>query len=174
MNDAYYSWLIGLIGDNYIQINYQNLLWKLFRTEFIWELDYDRNRAEDGLYLRQSYVRQGGFVENMDDFNRPCTLLEMMVALARRAEDDIMHDPEMGDRSGVWFWNMMENLGLDIYDDYHWYESEVSEILNKFLHHRYGKDGKGGAFPMRSKTRDLRKTDLWWQMNAWLEENYAF
>ena len=168
MNDAYFCWLTGLIGDRYIVENYQKLLWKLFCTEYIWELDYDRNRAADGLYLRQIYVNSGGLSIRSDN----CSVLEMMVALARKAEFDIMHDPDYGDRSREWFWTMLQNLGLDIYDDWHWFESEVDRILDIFLHRRYERSGVGGAFPVHKICRDMRQTDLWWQMNAYLEEHY--
>ena len=180
MNDAYFCWLIRLVGDGYIEGNYQKLLWKLYVTDYIWELDYDRNRAADGVFLRKIFKREyGEFAYNFGNFGdanggqeRPCSVLEMMVALARKAENDIMHDPDFGDRSSQWFWTMLENLGLDVYDDYHFFEEEVDRILDIFLHRRYENNGSGGAFPIRNRTRDLRKTDLWWQMNAYLEEHY--
>lgn len=169
MDDAYFRWLIGLIGDEYIERNYQKLLWKLYSTDYIWELDYDRNRAADGLFLRRLFTQETRIVVP----DKCCTMLEMMVALARKAEDDIMHDPDYGDRTGYWFWTMIQNLGLDIYDDSYFFEPEIDRILDVFMHHRYDKNGSsGGAFPVRTKTRDLRKTDLWWQMNSYLEENF--
>ena len=169
MNDAYFCWLIGLIGDEYIERNYQKLLHKLYSTEYIWELDYDRNRAADGLFLRRIFTQETGI--SMPNDGR-CTMLEMMIALAKKAEDDIMHNPDYGDRSGYWFWTMIQNLGLDMYDDSYFFESEVDRILDIFVHRRYEINGSGGAFPVHNKARDLRKTDLWWQMNAYLEENF--
>ncbi len=167
MIDAYFSWLTGLIGSEYIRQNYQKLLWKLYQTDYIWELDHDENRASDGLYLRREF---GQYV----DPYKKCSVLEMMIALARRAENDIMHDPDYGDRSGKWFWTMLQNLGLDTYDDMHFYEREVDRILDIFIHRRYDRNGTGGAFPVSHISRDLRDTDLWWQMNAYLEENFPF
>lgn len=176
MEDAYYSWLVGLIGDNYVAQNYQKLLWKLYATDYIWELDYDRNRAADGLYLRREYGTETGVFMDILLQNKNCSVLEMMVALARRAEHDIMHDPDYGDRSGLWFWTMLQNLGLDIYDDWNWYENEVNRILDVFLHRRYERSGAGGAFPCHftngSGAPDLRSVDLWRQMNTYLEEHY--
>ena len=172
MEDAYFCWLTGLIGDDYIQQNYQRLLRKLYVTDYIWELDYDRNRAQDGLYLRNEFGQESGIDIGPILNNKKCSILEMLVALARRTEYDIMHDPNYGDRSGQWFWTMMQNLGLDVYDDWHWFESEVDRILDVFLHHRYERNGTGGAFPVHGTSRDLRSTDLWWQMNAYLEEHY--
>lgn len=176
MNDSYFCWLVGLIGDQYIEMNYQKLLDKLYRTVYIWELDYDKNRAVDGLYLRREFMDQGGFWNGCGVADQDCSVLEMMVALARRAEHDIMYDPEIGDRTGLWFWTMIENLHLDIYDDFHWFEDEVNRILDVFLHHKYEENGHGGAFPTQKVTHkvthDLRKTDLWWQLNVYLEEHF--
>lgn len=173
MNDAYFCWLVGLIGDEYIERNYQKLLSKLYSTEYVWELDYDGNRAADGMFLRNIFAKEMGIVLDFGDWNERCSMLEMMIALARKAEDDIMYNPDYGDRTGYWFWTMIQNLGLDIYDDGYFFENEVDRILDIFMHHRYAKNGsEGGAFPVRTKTQDLRKTDLWWQMNSYLEENF--
>ena len=172
MENAYYSWLVGLIGDDYVAGNYQKLLWKLFTTDYIWELDYDRSRAADGLYLRREYSRASGIVIDIVMQNRNCSMLEMLVALARKAEYDIMHDPDYGDRSGQWFWTMLQNLGLDIYDDWHYFENEVDRILDVFLHRRYERSGVGGPFPVVGCHTDLRSKDLWYQMNAYLEAHY--
>lgn len=182
MKSTYFRWLLGLV-DNYFGGNYQKLLWKLFETEFKWELEYDGNRAADGINLRRIFCQEVGLdvdiftsgIGNGRDnewFFRPCSVLEMMVGLAKRAEDYIMHDPEYGDRTSVWFWEMMANLGLDNFDDFHYFDAEVDKILYFFMYRKYGPNGIGSAFPIRKKTRDLRQTDLWWQMNAYLEERY--
>lgn len=176
MSDAYFCWLKRLIGDGYFEENYQKLLWKLYTTVFFYELDYDRNRAADGVYLRKNFLREfridGPEAVNFEE-GSPCSVLEMMVALARKAEDDIMHDPEIGDRTGHWFWVMLENLGLDIYDDIGYNEASVDRILYVFMHHQYAPNGgAGGMFSVRKSCRDMRKTDLWWQLNAFFEENY--
>lgn len=173
MPDSYFCWLTGLIGDGYIEENYKKLLWKLYTTDFVYELEYDRNRAADGVFLRKIFAREMGFdIVNLQ-VNKPCALLEMMIALARDAEDNIMHDPDLGDRTGHWFWVMLENLNLDIYDDYNYNEQSVNYILDVFLHHKYAPNGgNGGMFPIRKCCRDMRKTDLWLQLNAYFEENY--
>ena len=172
MHEAYFSWLVGLIGDDYIQKNYQKLLWKLYSTDYVWELIYDKNRAADGLLLRRDYSNETGYNVDILLRGKPCSVLEMIIALAKEAEDSIMHDPIFGDRTRTWFWSILQNLGLDVYDDYNWYEQEVDRILFIFLHRRYEKNGSGGAFPMRQKSIDIRDKDLWWQMNAYLEERF--
>ena len=182
MNDAYFHWLCGLIGD-YFRGNYQKLLWKLYRTNFVWELEYDENRAADGLFLRKIYCQEVGWYDNSQSLappfgsreewlESPCSVLEMMIALAKKAEDFIMYNPEIGNRTSVWFWQMLENLGLDVYDDIHFFPAEIDRILDIFLHRKYDSHGNGSAFPIQNCCRDLRKTDLWWQLNAYLEERY--
>ena len=84
-----------------------------------------------------------------------------------------MHDPEIGDRTSRWFWEMMVNLGLDIYDDYGYIESNVDHILYTFMHHQYASNGRaGGMFSVRKSGLDMTKTDLWLQLNLYFEENF--
>lgn len=166
---AYFCWLKRLIGSPYIEENYSCLLNKLFVTDYFYELEYDENRAADGLFLRKKYTQNGGMMLP----NLPCSVLEMMIALAQKAEDDIMHDPDFGDRTGQWFWVMLQNLGLDIFDNIGYDEVRVDKILNVFMHHLYAPNGSfGGMFPCKKCCRDMRKTDIWWQLNAFFEENY--
>lgn len=47
--------------------------------------------------------------------NRPCSVLEMIIALAIRLEEHIMDDPDIGNRTGQWFWDMIVSLGLGFY-----------------------------------------------------------
>jgi hypothetical protein len=169
MNDAYYRWLVDLLDDEYLRTSYQKLLYHLFTTEFIWEIDYDENRAAGGLNLRKLYGKEIGYP--MFSLNCGCTVLEMMIALARKTDSDIMYDPVLGERTRSWFWIMMENLGLDIYDDYSYDPAAVDQILDIFMHHRYRADGVGGMFPCDGIGTDMRKTDLWWQLNQYLIEN---
>lgn len=175
MEDIYYRWLVQILRDDYLATNYQKLLWKLYQTNFYWELEYDGNRAADGKYLRMLFEDETGvrFGVRKIDEDQPCSVLEMMVALARKTEHDIMFNPDYGDRTGKWFWVMMENLGLDTYDDYGYFEENVDRILYVFMHHLYAPNGEeGGMFPNEYVERDLRKTDIWWQINAYLEKNY--
>lgn len=169
MFDDYYQWLVGLLNDDYITGVYQKLLIRMSETEFTWTVDYDSNRASDGLYLRRLYFRETGELFHDDS---PCSVLEMFVALCRRCEDELMYDPELGDRTGHWFWIIMENLGLDIYDDYGFDCDAVDTILERFLDRDYEKNGFGGAFPCVQNVCDFRDKDLWWQLNVYLEENY--
>ncbi len=169
IREDYFRWLVDLLQDDYLRDNYQKLLWKLFTTEFTWIVDYDSNRAKDGLYLRYLFSR---IIDEDFDMEIGCTLLEMMIALARRCDDDIMYDAELGDRSGYWFWVMLENLGLDLDDDFGYNEYSVNRIIDILLNRKYRRNGHGGLFPCDENETDFRKMDIWWQLNSYLNEKY--
>ena len=168
MRKDYFHWLVSLLGDDYLRDNYQRLLWKLFSTEFTWTVPYDENRAKDGLYLRHIFSQE---LDVDFDMDCACTVLEMMLALARRCEDQLTYDPRLGDRTSYWFWAMLENSGLDICDDFGYIEGSVQRILCVVLERRYGCKGEGGLFYARKTTHDFRDIDLWWQLNLWLNEH---
>lgn len=179
MDETYFRWLVDLLGDDYLRNNYRKLFEKLYSTEFVWKIPFDENRAKDGLRLRETFAEEigekwqktgknGYFGAIFDDF-RPCSVLEMLVALAQRGADDILWEPDSEDKTGQLFWEMIENLGLDIYDDFHWFEKEVEHILYDFLERKYGSNGDGNAFVLR--TADPRKMDLWLQLNRYVIES---
>lgn len=169
MLDDYFYWLTGLLNDDYILETYQKLLWRMLETEFTWTVEYDGNRAADGLYLRKLYYRETG---ERDPMERECSVLEMLVAMCRRCEEELMYDPDIGDRTGYWFMVILKNLGLNVYDDYNFDCDSVDTIIQRFLDRDYEMDGVGSAFPCVVFSADIRKKDLWWQMNRFLEENF--
>ena len=172
-SDDYYYWLTDILHDDYLQSNYQKLLKQMLETEFTWSVPYDSNRASDGLYLRKSFEKSTHSPKNNTQ-NVPsnCSVLEMFIAMCVRCEDELMHDPDIGDRTNVWFWNVLENLGLDIYDDFGYDFDAVDTILARFLDRDYEMCGFGGAFYVMDSKIDFRTKDLWWQLNAFLEANY--
>lgn len=167
--EDYYYWLTDLLGDDDIRYSYSKLLWQMLETEFRWSVPYDSNRASDGLYLRKMYSRETGMPLNIDE---GCSVLEMFIAMCKRCEDELMHDPDLGDRTYVWFLCALENLALDYYDDYHYDCDDVDTILCRFLDRDYEMCGFGGAFYVEKSHIDFRKKDLWWQLNAYLEANF--
>ena len=164
--NEYFRWLVELVRDpNTSQMPYWMLLSKLFGTDYIYELEMDSNRAHDGLDLRLQFEEETGYSLYL---NRPCTVLEMMVALAIRCETDIMYIPGKGDRTHIWFWDMIESLGLIGMTDNHYDEVMVKAVMFNFLNRMYEPDGRGGLFYVPGRT-DMRDTEIWYQMNAYLE-----
>lgn len=172
LRETYFAWMRELVAAPRRK-RYTKLLRYLFDTEFYYSIPMDGNRAEDGISLRYHFgtenrVSSAEVSARLDIY--PCSVLEMMVALAQRLEDDIMNDYELGDRTGVWFWQMIENLGLDFADDSGFDISRVEEIICRFLDRRYRYDGKGGLFYIPKPRKDLRSTEIWYQANWYLHD----
>lgn len=171
----YFQWLCGLVHADDPDCSFYSLMRALFDHEFRWFVDNDGNRAEDGELLRDDFIDQNLYID-YSSIGGPCRVLEMLIALAGRIDEDIMWTPD-DDRSIVWFWEMISNLGLDEYDDEHWTEpnsrATVDLILDRWLDRRYRPDGIGGIFPLAGSVEDQRDVEIWYQMNAYFLENYG-
>ena len=82
-----------------------------------------------------------------------------------------MADPDIGNRTGQWFWNMIVNLGLGNMNDSNFSEDFVEKRIEVFLDRNYGKHGEGGLFTVRNSRYDLRNVEIWYQMCWYLDEN---
>lgn len=170
LNDSYFDWMYRLVCRG---PRYRKLLRQLHSTDFTYILPMDGNRAEDGVDLRYRFGYENAYDDRivascLDD--RPCSVLEMMVALAVRCEEHIMDDPDIGNRTGEWFWTMMDNLGLSNMTDNRYDPIMVEEIIQVLLNREYGPDGDGGMFTVRNCARDMRSTEIWYQMCLYLDE----
>ena len=173
----YLQWLISLVTpDIHIQKKYKKVFRIMLKKPFIWTIHNDDNRATDGLNLRLRYSDLRGGVWSKWLSEAPCSMLEMMVGLAVRCEEEIMFDEQFGDRTFEWFWAMMDNSGLlecgisgligrEL-------ETKVERILDRINNRTYAKNGKGGLFLTQLFSEDMRKVEIWYQMNYWLTENF--
>lgn len=166
----YFEWLQELIGgDRFIGDNSFSKLFKcLHDTEFVWIIPIDSNRAEDGIGLRGRFAHENN-IAHYDKLDGPCSILEMMVALSIRCED-IMDDTKYGDRTGQWFWRMINSLGLSGMYDGHFDIDYVEDILDRFLDHEYEPDGHGGLFTVKYYDKDMRYVEIWTQMLWFLDD----
>jgi len=168
--DDYLKWLMGLVD---VPPTYSDLMIHLNSIDFTWLIRNDVNRAADGLNLRARYYDETGTHCTAEVFMHPCSVLEMMVALACRIEDDIMFDPALGNRSSEWFWIMLNNVGLNGMDNRFYDESTVDRVIKTVLNRSYSVDGRGGLFPTRSGGRNQRRIEIWYQMCNFLNENFS-
>lgn len=185
-NREYFEWLCNLV-DGFG--TYYFLMKRLYSKPFYWSVHNDDNREADGMGLRRRYNEEHGYLEwstqivNGEvvnaDLDAPCSVLEMMIALSLRCERDIMNDPSKGDRSAIWFWLMIQNLGLIELTDDKFDENFNEYIDNKIdilLERSYDRYGNGGLFPVKKEPnrylRDQRKVEIWYQMCTWLNQNY--
>lgn len=167
MDRLYFEWLLTIIEYDSVSTNtHDRLLWKMYGTPFYYINDTDENRVFDGLKLRELY--DDYFASVTHDI--PCSVLEVLIALAKRCEEDITEDPDEINQTPKWFWIMIQNLDLLCMDDEHYDEEYVQKVLAIFMNREYGPDGRGSIFYSESKNRDFRKADLWYQMCWYLGE----
>ena len=175
IKNEYLNYLYDIVRDSNHK-DYRMLLNRLYSLPFIPIVDRDSNRCEDGLNLRLYFCEQNNYVEEelYDAIGKDCSVLEMMVALAKRMDDNILWDPDYGDRTSVWFWQMIDNLGLSGCNDAN-YDQETDEMVRHsidiLVSRHFFKDGFGGLFPLKYADRDQRKVEIWYQMQAFLQEN---
>lgn len=179
IEEEYFEWLCKIITNpKYTRHQTHLRLFRyLFEQEFYPIIELDRNRALDGIALRAEFADENGyFAEQVAQAlnNRPCSVLEMMVALSVRCEKHIMQDDDYGDRTRTWFWSMLDCLGLNAMDDSHYDETRVCAIVTVFLNRTYEKNGKGGLFCTRNNDIDMRDLEIWYQMFTYLDEQNLF
>lgn len=174
----YFEWLYSLVyGDNsYSRLSYKKLLLFLHEIDFTYSMDMDRDRALDGIELRHLFGHATGHPKYVIDHelgDKPCSVLEMMVALAYKGEEQIMNDEAYGDRTGQWFWNMIVSLELGSMHDNNFNSSYIYHMVSKFLRREYASNGQGGLFTIDNCKYDLRNIDIWtqymWYLNTVIE-----
>lgn len=159
----YFEWLCRKVCKTTTKINrYSQLLETLHSIEFIYYIPMDANRLRDGEDLRYRFARRFGVEPTF--LSDSCSVLEMLVALAIRCEEQIMDDPEKGNRTSIWFWEMIENLGLHHMTNDNYNEQVVRDVIDCLLERRYDPDGTGGLFTINNCRYDLRKVEIWYQM----------
>ena len=175
LNELYFDWMYRLVrnGKPSTRASYRKLLRSLHSADFTYEIPMDDNRAEDGIDLRYRFGDENHYDDAMiaaylDD--RPCSVLEMMIALAIRCEEHIMDDPDIGDRTGLWFWGMVSNLGLADMSDTKFNFSHVEDAVRRFLDRAYGRNGEGGLFTVKRNRYDMRSVEIWYQMCWYLDK----
>lgn len=182
IENEYFEWLYSIACDGLIEDD-RYTWYKLFKllhdTEFIYSDPFDENRAVDGRYERWSFIlameREKGYPrEWWTDIlpGKPCSVLEMMIRLAKDIENRIMSSTDYGDRTAQWFWEMIRNLGLGGMYDSAFDEEKAKRILDIFMKKEYEPDGRGGLFWIRSdydrwNGADARDYEIWDQANAY-------
>lgn len=168
INLEYFDWLCDKIIQNSEQKSNEKLLKFLFKREYIWVISMDENRAGDGIWLRRQFSLEKNYTEKPLS-GEPCNVLEMLVALSIRIEDDVMYDWEMGDRTGDWFWIMVRNMGLlrsVLWD----------KCIEKFMHRTYKNGGLGCPFYMKNmdekEFEKFKNEEIWNQFLDYLSEKF--
>lgn len=142
----------------------------LYQKEFTWFVHNDDNRVEDGKELREDFLDETGTERDRDWMEQGCSMLEMLIALSRRAAFEADEEPF------EWFWILIDNLELRPFVDEAFtddFNVDVDVILDRVIDRTYEPDGRGGLFPLRHADRDQREVEIWYQLSAYLMENDA-
>lgn len=170
LEKRYFDWMVEKIGG---RRGYESLLRYLFYTPFVYTIPMDGNRYEDGIDLRYRFGAEndisGPEIASEVDYT-DCSLFEVMVAMALRCEEHIMADDDLGDRTPIWFWHMIESLGLmgltdDVFD-----EQVAKFAIDRMYDRGYFPNGEGGLVRVNNTTKDMRRLELWDQMMVYLNE----
>lgn len=170
----YFDWMCDKVSDQpyFRNTSYEVLLKALHQTDFTYTIPLDENRAQDGMDLRWRFANEVDFgmppEQVMDHLEAPCSVLEMMIALSIRCEEHLMDDPDIGDRTGQWFWMMIMNLGLNRLTDERFDYGLFHHRIMIFLNREYHPNGTGGLFVVDGCSQDMRKLEIWYQMALYL------
>ena len=174
IDDLYFEWLYGQIAavtNRNPARSYWSLARQMYSTPFAWFIPNDDNRAEDGKELRYEFHDQTNTPVTQEWMELPCSMLEMMIALARRASFETGLEPLW------WFWKLMDNIELKNYTDIT-YNVAVTQVVDETLarinQRTYRKNGRGGLFPLSHTQKDQTQVELWYQMASYLmDEQYV-
>lgn len=168
IRDEYFEYLYQIVcSDDVTRIAWRRLLWHLFNTPFrISFIQMDVCRIQNGLALRNEFADEcniprdvvWGCLEDLDG-----SVFEVMIALCLSMENNIMASTEYGDRTSLWFWMMIDSLGLNGMNDINYDPETVDYILDCFMDREYGPDGKGSLFYVPNCKKDLRYVEIWYQ-----------
>lgn len=172
------------IGENVLNLpgrelnKYSKLFTKLAEMEFVWLHPRDENRAKDGLKLRREFTNETDLdLDSSSGILPKCTVFEMLAGLARRCEDQLMHNLSYGNRTSEWFFIMIDNLGLSGFTNKNWDSDTDDDIFNAvhtFLYRKYKINGFGGGlFPIKKRGVNQKTEEIWKQMMTFLSENYT-
>lgn len=177
LRNEYLDWLEKKIERRGHDRECSEFLSDLHDVRFVSILPMDDNRALDGLALREEYIEEAGMDEHRAASDEgECSVLEMLIALASRM-DFALYEPDIGTRFTSWFWVFIRNLRLATYDcddrDKERKHHFNKLLINKFLRRRYLPNGLGGIFPLIHPKENQTEVEVWYQMMAYLDENYS-
>lgn len=178
VKDDYFDWLMDIAKPIQGERSWLILMKVLNSTEFEVLVPNDINRCIDGCGLREEFRLCSHYPDYNAIMEQPCSVLELLLSLARTMDFELSGAYAGADRTHFYFWELLENLGLDEYDDLSYAErrgagKDVKQILRKFISRDYDEYGRGGVFPLRHPNRDQRYVELWNQMGSYLQENHV-
>lgn len=179
IDQTYFEWLLKQLNPEGVREGVAHVCNLLYNCEFLRRIELDRNRAVDGITLREEffdvYDEMDFEEEVVDEFmGRECNWLEMMVALARRL--DFLYEGGVEGR----FLEMINNMQLSPLMEFNPHRSlstfefdqaYVDGVTDDINNNRISRDGRGGLFPLsHTPPYDQRESEIWAQQGAYFIE----
>ena len=164
-DQLYYEWLISQIE---IPVNFRKTFDDLFshlhQNEFVWIVPGDDNRCQDARDLRVNFEHL--FPNHELEFKYYVSILEIIIAVSRILEF------VAGGEAPAWAWRLLDNLKLNnFYDPLSENKrAQLQEILERLIWRTYERNGQGGFFPLVFPAEDQTKIEIWYQLNAYVNE----
>lgn len=168
---------------------YGELATYLWSMPFTFDNPMDENRVQDVFEMRERFSDELriSFEDelNLLDANPP-SLFEVMITLADRM-NYILEGRVENASVALFFTELLENLDMLKYDNTYVDEhrdtwiSELDEKVDILINRRYGCDGFGSFFPLKTVTEldifngvDQSKNEIWYQMHHYISQKYPF
>ena len=175
LRELYFQWLLNQVCSYHEKQDYERLFRHLFIVDFRFSIERDENRAADGIDLRRIFAEEYriSFEERHRAISGPCSVLEMLVALSKRADTGMFGDKlkNSEDEANYIFWLMMKNIGLVVLKNGDFSPGKANRRLDVFMDRKYAPNGsKGGLFVVSKPRHDLREVEIWYQMCWYFSE----
>lgn len=147
----------------------------LYRKPYYGVFPNDDNRAADGMKLREIWLAEHEWANEKEILEGPCSVLEMLIGLSKRMDYEL-GDTRYSPRLHKWFYLFINNLQLAIPEANDPKLAQKAEdnnaILDNWMQRRFMYNGSGGLFPLKKPREDQRRVEIWYQLSAYLDENY--
>lgn len=166
MNDLYFKWLCNKVCDEDDFNAYKDLLMCLYTIPFKVSplAPMDENRINDCYTLRDEFFMWNPEMNKNTDLGE-ISVLEVIIELCRRMlyilDGYLLTE-------NVLFYELMDNL--NVLNDRN--IDLIRLKVEMFIARQYDSNGNGGLFPLQNPTKNQRYVELWYQMQAYLDENY--
>jgi hypothetical protein len=170
----YFNYLCKIVCPPSLNGVYTDFMHDLDAIKFVSLVANDDNRSMDAIKLRETFQDETKIMLDYNDYHKVTSILEVFIALAQRMEFTLSQN-DGTDRTGKWFWLFVKNLKLRVYrtndSNIPRMQKTNNDILQRFLYREYDRNGNGGIFPLEHTKRDQRTVELWYQMQAYIDEN---
>lgn len=170
---SYISWLRSQLDFIDSPNTYNELFAALLSHRYTWILPMDSNRAQDGKEVRERFYNSISYLEYPKWVkDEPCSFLEFLAAITFRMNYICSGYNE--DKTKEIFWLLLSNLGINELSDANWERMDgsrmVAEAVERVCKRKIDINGEGGLFPLQAPKQNQREVEVWYQMQAYIQD----